>query len=366
MKKEDVKIANLLSSHLHIINGHPMAREIVALDADHLEVREIEDPVPGEHEVLVRAEFGAAKHGTEMAAVKGYGRRGRFDQELQLFVKEDGVGGGSAESRVGNMVVGRVEGVGSKVEGLKVGDSVAVHSSFRDLVSRAESRCWKLEDGITWKDAVCLDPADFAMGAIRDGQVRIGDAVAVFGLGAIGLMVIQLAKLAGAYPIIGVDPLANRRSVAEMCGADLVMDPTAVDAGLELKKATSNRGADVVVEYSGNVNAMQAALRGVAFGGNVVAGAFPPPYGAGLDLGAEAHLNRPNIVFSRACSEPNRDHPRWDEERIFENCKRLFREGKISGEPIVTPVVAFEEIVDEYPKIMNDPGSNVKLGCYFG
>jgi len=88
----------------------------------------------------------------------------------------------------------------------------------------------------------------------------------------------------------------------------------------------------------------------------VVAGAFPPPYEAGLDLGAEAHINRPNIIFSRACSEPNRDHPRWDEERLFENCKRLFREGKLTGKPIVTPIVPFEEMVTEYPKIVTDPG----------
>lgn len=341
-------------------------REIVALSPEQLEIRESEDPTPGEGEVLVRSEYGAAKHGSEMAAVKGYGLRGRFHQDLKLFVQDDSTPELEKRiSRVGNMVVGRVDAVGPNVSDFSVGDTVAVHSSFRDVVTRPASRCWKLEEGITWKDAVCLDPADFAMGAIRDGQVRVGDAVSVFGLGAIGLMVIQFAKLAGAHPIIGLDPLENRRAVASKCGADLVIDPASVDAGLEIKQATSSRGADVIIEYSGNVHAMQAALRGVAFGGTVVAGAFPPPYGPGLDLGAEAHLNRPNIIFSRACSEPNRDHPRWDENRIFDTCKRLFREGQISGDPIVTPVVPFEEIVTEYPKVISDPGSNVKLGCMF-
>ena len=86
-----------------------MAREIVALSPEKLEIREFEDPVPGEGEVLVRAEFGAAKHGTEMAAVKGYGRRGRFDADLQLFVEGE-QSEGVREVRVGNMIVGRVEG----------------------------------------------------------------------------------------------------------------------------------------------------------------------------------------------------------------------------------------------------------------
>lgn len=344
-----------------------MAREIVALSPDKLEIREFEDPVPAEDEVLVRSEYGAAKHGTEMAAVKGYGRRGRFDPDLQLFVREEQQESddGPREIRVGNMIVGRVEVVGSGVETLVVGDTVAMHASFRDLVTRRESRCWKLEDGLSWKSAVCIDPADFAMGAVRDGQVRIGDAVAVFGLGAIGLFAVQVAKLAGACPVIGLDPLANRREAAIACGADSAIDPTRVDAGLEIKLATGNRGADVVIDYSGNMHAVQAALRGVAFGGTVVSGAFPPPFGAGFDIGAEAHQNRPNIVFSRACSEPNRDHPRWNEDRIFETCWRLFREGRLTGDPIVTPVVTFEEIVNEYPKIMSDPGSNVKLGCSF-
>ena len=83
-----------------------------------------------------------------------------------------------------------------------------------------------------------------------------------------------------------------------------MIEHTQVDAGLEVKLATDRRGADVVIEYSGNMHAMQAALRGVAFGGTVVSGAFPPAYSAGFDIGAEAHLNRPNIIFSRACSDP--------------------------------------------------------------
>lgn len=68
---------------------------------------------------------------------------------------------------------------------------------------------------------------------MRDGHVRIGDAVAVFGMGAIGLMAVQLAKLAGAHPVIAVDPLPLRRKVALECGADLVLDPSSEDAGEE-------------------------------------------------------------------------------------------------------------------------------------
>ena len=61
--------------------------------------------------------------------------------------------------------------------------------------------------------------------AVRDGHVRIGDAVAVFGMGAIGLLALQLARLAGAHPVIAVDPIPLRREVAREVGADLTLEP---------------------------------------------------------------------------------------------------------------------------------------------
>lgn len=55
--------------------------------------------------------------------------------------------------------------------------------------------------------------------------MRLGDAVAIFGMGAIGLMALQFAKLAGAYPVIAVEPIPLCRQIALTCGADEVLDP---------------------------------------------------------------------------------------------------------------------------------------------
>ena len=344
-----------------------MPRKLWAISAEQLEVREYELPEPGEGQVLVNSEYGAAKHGTEMAYLKGYGRRrGRFDRDLRVHIPEDESQKVSRPVSLGNMFVGAVTKLGSRVTELSEGDRVLGYGPFQEVHVVRDSGCWKMPEGLSWKSAVCLDPADFAMAAVRDGQVRIGDAVAVFGMGAIGLLVLQLAKLSGAEPIIAVEPLPNRRQVAKASGADLILDPGECDPGIEIKKATGGRGVDVAIDYSGSVGAMQAALRSVAFGGNVVAGAYPNPYGPGLDLGAEAHLNIPNIIFSRACSQPNREHPRWNEGRIYATCWRLIVEGKLSGGYIVSPVVPFEELVTEYPKIASDPGANIKLGTAFG
>jgi threonine dehydrogenase-like Zn-dependent dehydrogenase len=341
----------------------PTVRELIAPAPNQVAWREVTLPPLQPQQVLVRSHFGAAKHGTEMAAFKGYAaHRGRYDPELRLFRREQP--GSRYPARLGNMMVGEVVEVGDAVTKLSIGDQVFHYSPFR------EAHVWpetvrKLPEGVPWQAAVCLDPADFALGAIRDGHLRIGDAAAVFGLGAIGLLVVQLAKLAGAYPVIALDPIASRRDLALVCGADHVLDPAALDAGLAIKELTAGRGADVCIEYSGSHHALQAALRGVAYLGTVVAGASPGIYPAGLDFGVEAHLNRPRIVFSRACSEPNPDYPNWDEQRIFGVVWRLLAGGSLVTVPLVQPVIAFDDLPEVYPKIATHPEEFIKLGVHF-
>lgn len=341
-----------------------MPRELIAVGKEQVAFHEYDSPTLQPNQIRVRSRFAAAKHGTEMAVYKGYAApRGRYDPEYQLFrAQESGV---RYPSALGNMCVGDVIEVGAEVSQFQRGDQVFRHAPFREEHVWAAESVRRLPPGVPWHAAVCLDPTDFALGALRDGNVRIGDAVAVFGMGAIGLIALQLAKLAGAYPVIAVDPLENRRNAATACGADLLINPATQDAGLAIKEATNKRGADVCIEYSGHHLALQAALRGVAYLGTVVAGAWPGVYPAGLDFGAEAHMNRPKIIFSRACSEPNPEYPTWDEKRLFAVSWRLLSEGKLNTEAVVQPVVNFDDLLVEYPKIATHPQENIKLGVRF-
>lgn len=341
-----------------------MPRELLCTAPRKLEFREYVESPLADNQVRVRSEFGAAKHGTEMSVYRGHvSERGPWDGEYGLHSK--GESAKASSWNPGNMIVGTVTELGPNCSKVQVGQRILCYGGFRETRTVNETACWIVPPDVSWESAVCLDPADFALGALRDGNVRLGDAVAVFGMGAIGLVVVQLAKLTGAAPVIAVDPLPIRREAAQVCGADLVLDPERCDVGLEIKKVTGKRGVDIAIEYSGSPLALQAALRGIAYGGTVVAGAFPAPYQAGLDLGAEAHINRPTLIFSRACSDPNREHPRWDNARIYATCWRLICEGKIRGEDIVRPVVPFSTLLIEYPRIDTEPEANVKLGVTF-
>jgi threonine dehydrogenase-like Zn-dependent dehydrogenase len=341
-----------------------MPRELIAAAAEQVAFNHYESPPLQPGEMRVKSLYAAAKHGTEMSIYKGYaGPRGRFDGAYRVFANDQGTL--SYPASLGNITIGEVVETTPEITRMKSGDQVFRSSPFREEHVWTEDQVRLLPKDVPWQAAACLDPADFALGAVRDGHVRIGDAVAVFGLGAIGLMALQLARLAGAHPVFAVDPLELRRQVALECGADLILDPSACDAGLEIKKATDKRGADVCIEYSGHHLGLQAALRGVAYNGTVVAGAYPGAYPAGLDFGAEAHMNRPSIVFSRACSEPNPDYPNWDENRIFDVVWRLLAAGTLNTTPVVQPIVAFDDLLIEYPKIAAHPHENVKLGVHF-
>jgi threonine dehydrogenase-like Zn-dependent dehydrogenase len=191
--------------------------------------------------------------------------------------------------------------------------------------------------------------------------------VAIFSLGAIGLCAVALAKRAGCYPVIAIDPIAKRRKVAQTLGADITIDPIGKDVGQQLRELTNWRGVDVVVEYSGSVPALNASLRGVAFGGTIACGAFPAPYAAGLDFGGEAHMNRPNIVFTRTESDPNRDHPNWSNVRVRAEVMRMVVAGQFDGSAIVDPVIPYNEatLVEDYKGIMADKENAVKMGINY-
>jgi len=329
-----------------------MGKRLVVVSAGEIGWLEVPNREPGPGEVRVRPEFGVEKHGTMAAFVKGYANeRGRWDDKFRVHQKEGMMW--NYPIPLGNMQFGVTED----------GERVAWGGAFEDSVVLKSAGLRRL-NGIDWRDAAMLDPGEFALGAVRDSGLRIGDTVAVFGLGAIGLAVVQLAKISGASKVFALDPIASRRAVAEQFGA-ISIDPSEGDAGMALREQTGMLGADVVIEYSGSWRALQAAFRGVTYGGTIAYGAFPPAFPAGLDLGGEAHMNRPKVVFTRACSDPNPDHPRWTNARIVATVWDLIADGSLKGDLIVDPPVPFGDLERIYPEIAAHPEKHLKLSVEY-
>lgn len=344
-----------------------LRKEVISTEPRKAFLREYKDVPVKANEIRAEVDYAAAKHGTEFTHFRGEDPflENVFDEEYLLFRESKEAAEKPFFMRPGNMWIGHITEMGSEVEGFCIGERIAGYGPFKSTHTLDAKEAFKMPERMTWKEAACYDPAQFALGGIRDGQVRVGDYVVISGLGAIGLMAAQFAKLAGAAKVIVCDPIEKRRKVALENGADAALDSGAVDVGLEIKKATNQRGADVVIETSGNYYALQQAIRGVAYNGNVAVVGWYHECLGGLNLGREAHFNQPNILVSRACSEPNREYPRWDFKRICDTCWDMLAKGMLKCENIIDPVVSIEEAADAYMGIEQNPASSVKLGVQF-
>lgn len=336
-------------------------------------LKDYEDRVINPDEVRVKVNFASPKHGTEMADFAGKTPfiDGKFDPEWQVFMergKDEPRGVIYGDMPLGNMFVGHIIECGKDVTQFKVGDRVCSYGPIKEteIVKAVNNyKLRKMKETDSALNAVCYDPAQFALGAIRDGNVRPGDNVAVFGLGAIGLIGVQIASKLGAR-VIAFDPIERRRDVALKLGAIAAFDSTNVDAGMKIKELTDKRGADVIFESSGSMYALQAAFKGLAYGGTISYGAFAKPFPAGLWLGEEAHFNNAKVVFTRACSEPNPDYPRWNRHRIEDVCWDMLMSGYLDCSDIIYPIVNFNSSAEAFCHYVDKcPAESIKLGVTF-
>jgi threonine dehydrogenase-like Zn-dependent dehydrogenase len=159
---------------------------------------------------------------------------------------------------------------GGPLGGWRFGNTI--HGAWAEylLVPDARANLAVIPDRLT-DEQVLLVPDIFSTGlsSAESAQVRIGDAVAVFAQGPIGLCATLGAKLRGAGLIIGIDSNPDRLAMAKRFGANVVLDPNDGDPVVRIKALTSGRGADVTIEALGRQETFENALRATRPGGTV-------------------------------------------------------------------------------------------------
>lgn len=371
-----------------------MPRELLAVAPRTPELRDyVEQELPPS-QIRIRTELASPKHGTELVGYRNDPVASRpYDASWGAVTPrpaDDALS--SFPKRLGNMAVGVVTDIGADISRFQVGDRVFGHLPIRETHTVEEDRVDSLLADLSPEAALCLDPVVMAL-AIRDVDIRLGDRVAVFGLGAIGLIAAQLARLAGAAQVIVVDPIAARRDLALRHGAGIAIDPTADggDAGLAIRKLTgqpsspneqqpgtrlmggymerptqmSQLGVDVALETSGSIAALQQAIRATRFGGTVCVVSFYGRDASGLLLGDEFHINQLKLISVRAESLPMRDAPAWTLARLVDVGMDWLRSGRIQTEGIISPIVPFEDAAEAYRAIDEHPERSIKLGIRF-
>jgi S-(hydroxymethyl)glutathione dehydrogenase/alcohol dehydrogenase len=158
-------------------------------------------------------------------------------------------------------------------------------TTFQRHAVVSENRLTIVPSGLPMDVAVLLGcAAPTGMGAIYNVlKVEAGDAVAVFGTGGIGLNALMAAALAGAMPVIGIDPNPDRRALARIFGATHVIDPSAGDVLAEIRKIVP-QGVDLAVESSGVPTVMEQAVNATRPQGGRAVVIGNARYGARLSL----------------------------------------------------------------------------------
>jgi threonine dehydrogenase-like Zn-dependent dehydrogenase len=154
--------------------------------------------------------------------------------------------------------------------GWKFGNTIDGCQAEYVLVPDAMANLAPVPDGLTDEQVLmCPDIMSTGFAGAESGNIRIGDMVAIFAQGPIGLCATVGARLMGATTIIAVESVPARIEMAKRLGADHVVDFRQVDAVAEIRRLTDGRGVDVAVEALGTQTTFEACLRVLRPGGTL-------------------------------------------------------------------------------------------------
>lgn len=322
-------------------------------------VKEISVPVPeiAEDEALIRIVYSGICAtdmeilGGEMALVReGYIRYPvRFGHEYSAVVEK--VGSAVKNIKVGDHVLsdpavtcGKCEACkAGNYQGCKTAKSVGTvncwDGSFAEYMHVPERHLHKLPDDLDMMEAALIEPSGIALEGLKRGGNLEGKNIVVVGTGAIGMTTVAMARHFKPRKIILVGRTEGKLKIGKELGADVVINSREEDAVASVMRETGY-GAEMVLETSGNLEAVNQCVQFSRYGGTV---SFIGFYEGGvdgfpIDLLVSRKLNCGGVMGDYGTPA---------------QVIRILEKEKINLKPIVTHVIT----MDELPGVMMNPGS---------
>lgn len=320
-------------------------------------------PEPGPDEVLIRVKM-AGICGTDLHIYK-------WDEWSQKRIKPPVI--------MGHEFVGEIYKTGSNVNQFKVGQRVSAeghitcghcryckngqahicqdvkiigvdtNGCFAEFVCMPQGNVWPVHDTIPDKYAALFDPLGNAMHTVMAQPISM-KTILITGAGSIGLFAIPIAKANGASKVIVIEPCQLKKNIAFKVGADYVLDPTENDIKKKILDITDGQGPDVLLEMSGNINAIKIGLDVLCNGGSVSFLGIPS---------REIPLNLAEEVIFKGITihgiTGRRMYETWYQCQNF-----LLRNGK-SIEPIITHTFNMEDANEGFTLMENNKAVKVLL-----
>jgi len=348
-------------------------------------IEDVPAPLVGKGNVLVEVAYSLISTGTEVEGVKRSGEslvRKAIEHPEQVrklvrFLTEKGIkktltllkGKVGIAQPLGYSCSGVVIQVGEGVEGIKPGDRVACagtgKANHAEIVLVPKNLVVKVPDGCTLKDAASVALGSIAMQGVRRADPKLGETVAVIGLGLIGQITNQLLKIVGCRTI-GFDIQKNHVELAKGLGLDWGFGGSEVDLQKEIFHLTGGHGVDstiITASAPGNDAIVHQAIEitrkkgKVIIVGDIGLGLKRSPfYEKELDLLISTSYGPGR--YDANYEEKGLDYPyayiRWTEQRNMDEYLKLIAEGKLNFNRLVSKVYPIEEAPQAYQALQSE------------
>lgn len=310
------------------------------------ELLDAEYEAPKAGEVTVSLEFSAISAGTEKANLVG-DRNGRWQNEGEEA---------KFPRFVGYSAAGIVTAVGEDVTDVAVGDRVIVYwGKHKKNITVKRKNVVKIPEGVSMEEASMVHISTFPMGAIRKTKIEIGESALVMGLGILGVFAVQQLRAAGAYPVIAVDPVADRREFALKMGADYALDPTE-EGFTEKVMALSDGGVNVCIEVTGLGIGLVQALECMKEMGRVALLGCTRSSKFEIDYYKMVHGKGVSLIGAHTRARPVEESAPglWIHEDDMRAAMNLIRGGRLNFKDMICEIHSPTEAGVVYDRLVND------------
>lgn len=327
----------------------------------------IEKPVPGPGDLILRMQ-ATAICGTDIRILEGKKNKGvRYP------------------SVIGHEISGVICEVGSEVKGFDIGDRVSVANvipcgNCTSCLSGRENACInrkalgyefdggfaeyvlipsiavqsgnivKLPEHVSFEEGALIEPLSCCIRGLKNAGIRFGDIVLVVGAGPIGLMHLQLAKIAGAFKTIISEPNPSRLEIAKKLGADVFINPANENLKDIVMRETNGLGADVVILAIGIPSMINNCIKLCKRGGTVNLFAGFSGTGESVVEANLIHYNEINVNGSTA-------YQRTD----YYEAARMVAAGRINLKELVTHKFSIDEFQQAYEVVKSGKGLKIVI-----
>ena len=330
-------------------------KQIVFTKVNTAELLERECLAPTADEVTVDLQFSAISSGTERSNITGQRNGpGQSEDAKAVFPRY-----------CGYSAAGIVSAVGDNIADIKIGDKVLVFwGAHKKNITINRKKVVKIPEGVSLEEAAITFISTFPLAAIRKTKLEIGESALIMGLGILGIFAVKLLKAAGAYPIIAVDPVEERRKIALDCGADFAFDPTDGDFVKNVRNA-SDGGVSVCIEVTGLGIGLDQALDCMKQFGRIALLGCTRNSDFTIDYYNKVHAPGISLIGAHTMARPKNDsNPGyWTEIDDITSLLNLINGNRLNFKDIIFEIDKPEDCTEVYNRLIND--KNFPVGVLF-